>query len=78
MRGGNARERRRIGLKERGPMSAAFVGSLRNSDETGDADAGVDRQAGRVARAGRRGPAARRAPGSISTGSGSEVACGLR
>ena len=59
-------------------MSAAFVGSPRNSDDSGDADAGVDRQAGRAARAGRRGRAARRAPSSISTGSGSEVACGLR
>ena len=62
MRGGNARERRRIGLKERGPMSAAFVGSLCDSDEIGDADAGVDGRTGRIARAGR---------------SGSEVACGL-
>jgi len=53
MRGGNARERRRIGLKERGPMSAAFVGSL--------CDVGIDRRTGQGTRASGRGPAARRA-----------------
>jgi hypothetical protein len=61
MRGGNARERRRIGLKERGPMSAAFVGSLCDSDEIGDTDVGIDRRTGQGTRASGRGPAARRA-----------------
>ena len=59
-------------------MSAAFVGSLCDSDEIGDADAGVDRRTGRAMRASLRGPAARRAPGWTLPGSGSEVACGLR
>jgi hypothetical protein len=52
-------------------MSAAFVGSLCDNDEIGDAGAGVDRRTGPVVCAGRRGSATRREPRG-----GSEVACG--
>jgi hypothetical protein len=78
MRGGSARERRRIGLKERGPMRAAFVRSLCNSDEFGNAGGEVVRRMRRIASDGCGDLVVRQVPGSNLTVGGSEVACGLR